>query len=238
MDKLNAIVLAGGNSKAFLLINGKPMVEYVIDALCDAKYIGNIIAVGEVDKLKPLLGRRVTRYIQGGDTLIESVKRGIKPLNGLGHVLIITSDIPMIKAHIIDDFIESCMEKPLDIHYPIVERRVNEKSFPGVRRTYVKLKEGEFTGGNILYIAPSVIERCEIFISQVIANRKRPLKIGRLLGYKFLILLLLGQMRISMIERRLYDLLGIRGRAHISYYGEIVNDVDNISDIQLITRFF
>lgn len=237
MNRLNALVLAGGDDKAFLTIGGRPMVEYVIDALCESKYIGNIAIVGDIDRLKSLFGARITYYIQGGNNLLESVERGIEPFILDRHVIVITSDIPMIRADIIDQFIEECQLSFSDLYYPIVEKDINDRQFPGIKRTYVKLREGRFTGGNILCLNPAILERCEGFAREVLNNRKVPWKIGKMLGYKFLSLLLCGQMTIPLIEQRLYDLLGIKGKAIISCHGEIANDLDKSCDIEIISKF-
>lgn len=237
MDKLNALVLAGGDDKAFLSIGGRSMVEYVLDAIWQAKHIGNIAIVGDVDRLKSLFGEKITHYIQGGNNLLESVERGIEPFMLDEHVIVITSDIPLIRADIIDQFIDECQLSSIDLYYPIVEKSINDKQFPGIKRTYVKLREGKFTGGNILCLNPAILEQCENFAREVLDNRKVPWKIGKILGYKFLTLLLCGQMTIPLIEQRVYDLLGIEGRAIISSYGEIANDLDNPCDIEIISKF-
>lgn len=238
MNVLNALVLAGGDERAFISIGGRCMVEHVVDALWEAEHIGDIAIVGDKAKLKPLLGNKITHYIQGGNNLFESVDRGIEPFALDRHVIIITSDIPLIKPCIIDEFVAKCRLDHLDLYYPIVEKTINDKQFPGIKRTYVKLKEGRFTGGNILCLNPVILGKCQSFARELLDNRKMPWRIGRMLGYKFLTLLLVGQITISSVEERLYELLGIKCKAIISSHGEIVNDLDKVSDAEIISKFF
>jgi molybdopterin-guanine dinucleotide biosynthesis protein A len=248
MSLINAIILAGDSkkglvqegveNKALLPINGKPMVEYVVDALRNSHLIGKISITGPVDLLKGHLGDKVDFYMESKESMFDNIKEGMKPFADDKAVLLVTSDIPMITGTMITDFIQRCIRQGGDFCYPIVEKRLNEERFPGVERTYVRLKEGTYTGGNIIYFNPAVIERCEAFAQKVIEFRKQPLKTGRLLGLKFLVGLLLGLLTIPKVEERFCKLLDIQASAVITPYPEIGNDVDKPSDVEMVMQYF
>jgi GTP:adenosylcobinamide-phosphate guanylyltransferase len=248
MTRISAIVLAGDSRKVFikegvdnkslLSISGKPMVEYVIDALRDSPLINKISAVGPSDLLKKHLGDKVDYYMKERESLFENVKAGMEPFINDKAVLIVTSDIPMITGWMITDFIQRCVQQGGDFCYPIVEKRLNEERFPGAERTYVRLREGTYTGGNAIYLNPAVMESCEEFAKKIIAFRKQPLKTGRLLGVKFLVGLMLGMLTIPEVEERFCRLLDIQASAMIVPYPEISNDVDKPSDLEMVVRYF
>lgn len=238
MDRVNVLILAGGGDRVFSPINGKAMVEYVVDAVCDTKDIGDIAITGDVDRLKSYFGDRIDYYIQDGDSLFTSVERGLGPFLQDRHVIIVTADIPMIKSHMINEFIIECQSEYADLYYPIVEKGINAEKFSHMRRTYIKLEEGQYTGGNIVCINPRIIGRCKKFIYELMDNRKKPWKIGKMLGLRFLILLLAGKLTIPAIEQQIYETLNVKAKAIISCYGEIANDIDRVSDIELISKYF
>ncbi|HHT65371.1 MAG: NTP transferase domain-containing protein [Caldicoprobacterales bacterium] len=248
MTGINAVVLAGDSkrgsvqegvdNKSFLLINGKPMVEYVIDALRESSAINEISITGPSDLLKKHLGGKVDHYVEDRGSLFDNVKAGIAPFANDRAVLIVTSDIPMITGWMITDFIQRCMHQGGDFCYPIVEKRLNEERFPGVERTYVRLKDGTYTGGNVLFLNPAVIGPCEEFAKKVIAFRKQPLKTGRMLGVKFLAGLMLGILTVPKVEERFCKLLDLQASAIIVPYPEIGNDVDKPSDLDMVLEYF
>jgi GTP:adenosylcobinamide-phosphate guanylyltransferase len=244
---LNAIILAGDNedghsalegNKALMLIDDKPMIEYIIDALRAAPHVGKIAVVGPAEKLGPVIGDKVDYIIPQGSSMLENASRGIETFASDEHVLILTSDIPMITPEAIEDFIKRSEDVKADFCYPVVNKEINEKRFPGVKRTYVKLKDGTFTGGNIIYISPAVFKRCKDFAEKLIESRKEPIKTARLLGIGLLIKLVLGIGTIRQIEQRFGQILNITAKAIISDYPEIGNDVDKPDGIEMVIKYF
>ncbi|HHY81790.1 MAG TPA: NTP transferase domain-containing protein [Clostridiales bacterium] len=248
MTEINAVVLAGDSkkgavqegidNKSLLPINGKPMVEYVIDALRDSPLVDKISIIGPTLPLKEHLGDKVDYYIESRDSLFENVKAGLEPFANDKAVLVVTSDIPMITGEMVTDFIQKSMNLGCDFCYPIVEKQLNEKRFPGVERTYVRLKDGTYTGGNIIFLNPSVVGPCEEFARKLIEFRKQPWKTSRMLGLKFLVGLLLGSLSIPEVEERFCRLLDIKASAIVVSYPEIGNDVDKPSDVEMVKRYF
>jgi GTP:adenosylcobinamide-phosphate guanylyltransferase len=247
MDKINAVILAGGtkrdavwngvDNKAFLDVNGRWMVEYVVEALKMSEYIGEIAVVGPVEQLRSRLNEIIDHYLEDRGSLFDNINEGVTPFMRDEGVIMITSDIPMIDGYIVDDFIRRCGEKEgADLYYPIVEKHVNEFKYPGFERTYVKLKEGTFTGGNVVFINPRVVGPCEEAARKAISHRKSPWKICHMLGPKFLAMLLMGTLSIRMVEERLSQILQLRGTAVITPYPELANDVDKPTDLHAVIK--
>ncbi len=248
MNKINAVILAGDNkkeellegvtNKALMQIKGKPMVQFVVDALRDSGCIDKISIVGPVEELRAYLDGKVDYYCEGKDHLFDNVSAGMEPFSKDTAVLLVTSDIPMITGEMVADFVRRCHEVGADLCYPIIEKQLNEQHFPGVERTYVKLKEGTYTGGNIIYLNPQAFDRCAEFARKLIDYRKKPWKTGRLLGLKFLVGLFVGMLTIPDIEERFSELLDIRASAIVTPYPEIGNDVDKPSDVEMVSNYF
>ena len=239
---VNALILAGdrgeeGYSKALLKIKGRFMIEYLIDALKSSNTVKNIYVVGD-EVLREMIKNYYDGYILSNGEMLENIKKGIREIGDYDTpVLICTADIPLVSGEAIRDFVVECENKDIDVGYPIIDKSLNDEKYPDVKRTYVKLKEGTFTGGNIVYLNPKVIERATEKAAELIAYRKKPLKMGQVLGVTFLLRLALGVLTIEAVERKVCDMFDIRGRAILTKYPEIGNDVDKIEDIEFVNRY-
>jgi GTP:adenosylcobinamide-phosphate guanylyltransferase len=244
---MNAVILAGDNqadlarinvaNKALLSICGRPMIEYVVDALRCSSLVYGISIVGPVEPLKDCLGGRVDYYFEDTGSFFENLEAAMQPFKTDKRVIIVSSDIPMITGEVVDDFVNRCINTDADLCYPIVEKSLNESLFPGFKRTYVRLKEGTFTGGNIFYINPAIFERCREFAALLVEYRKTPWKTARILGLDLLTLLTLGRLSISKVEKRFFEILGIKAVAIISPFPQLANDVDKPSDIEMVEKY-
>lgn len=247
---MNVIVLAGEKkdnnpnnlseekiNKAFYRIRNKYMIEYVIETLRNAKYIDKIAVVGPKEKLEPVIGSIVDHIAEGTDSIVSNIFLGLEFFPDEKEMLIVTSDIPMITVEAIEDFIDRSRLQNVDLCYSIVDKKVNDEKYPGVRRTYARLWEGQFTGGNVFYFNPEIKDRCRDFVDKMLEYRKSPAKMAGMLGFVFIIKLALGILTINAVQKKCEKLLGIRCAAVISPYPEIGNDVDRISDLELIEKY-
>lgn len=243
---LDVLVLAGASNcgklaecsessyEAFIEINGRPMLEYVLSALRSSQHIERICVVGPKQEIEVRFDVSDVDVLQMGDSLIENLTIGFKALEGSKSVLVCTSDIPLLTAEAIDDFIEKCQSDDVDVFYSIVSKDDVDKAYPGVKRTYVQVKEGMFTGGNIAILSPSVIYTYENMIKRVIELRKNPLGLARLLGFGCIVKFLTKSLSITDIEKRVEKMLLLRGKAVSSTYPGIGIDVDKPEDLDLM----
>ncbi|MBP2643920.1 MAG: cofC [Firmicutes bacterium] len=243
----DAIILAGGESnklsqpggfEALIDIGGKPMVTFVAEALAASEKVRRIFVLGPSKELAKCKFPGNAVVVEGGKTIVETIRRGIAELHHNDMTLIATADIPLLTAEAVNDFLGQCNNVSADLYYPIVRKEVNERRYPGVRRTYVRLKEGVYTGGNLFLINPAIVDVCAGMADKIIANRKHPLRLCRMLGWSFVARFLLGTLRLAEVEARVADLLGITGAVIQSPYPELGIDVDKPSDLELVRATF
>lgn len=240
---MKALILAGKQSdgplahlhpnKAMIRVHQKEMIRYVIDAVKATGLVDQIAVVGAREDLAPILPY-VDTVVEEGVDLADNVLRGTSIFGDEEEILVLTSDIPMITPEAIEDFVKQCSKVQADFYYPIVRREVNDKKYPGVKRTYVKIKDGSFTGGNIFLVKAKAVKTCIKRAKVFLSYRKAPWKMVRELGIGFALKFLLGTLTIAQLEERVSKLFGIRGKAVISEYPEIGTDVDKESDLQLV----
>lgn len=193
--------------------------------------------VGPVADLSPFFtGDRVS-IIEARGSIMENIKAGLLSSLDSTRVLLVTSDIPMLTTQAVNDFLELCGDMSGDLYYPIISKQVVESKFPTTRRTYVNLKEGVFTGGNIFLINPGVYKKCIENGQKIISLRKSPLGLCKLIGIGFVLKFLLRSLTIAEAEQKVSMLLGrIKGIVVTSRYPEVGVDVDKPTDLNLALR--
>lgn len=220
--------------EALIPIGSRTMVEYVVDALLSSCRVARIAVVGPQDELKNLFTDRRVTLVNAGAGLVENVERGLAHLSGARRVLLATCDIPLITTQAIEDFLDLCHDQEADLYYPIIPREVVEGRFSQVTRTYVTLKDGRYTGGNLFLINPEAIQKCISTGQQIVQARKSPLRLSRIIGFTFLLKFLLRRVTLEEAQEKVSRLLGVRGVVVVSGYPEVGVDVDKPSDLSLV----
>lgn len=229
-------VVSPESYEALIPLAGRPMVDFVVEALTDSSAVSRIVIVGP-EELSYLKGEKVTAIVPCGETLMDNLRRGLDALQAEGLVLLATADIPLLTTAAVDDFLAQAQQYPADFYYSIVEKGVGEAKYPEAKRTYVRLKEGTFTGGNLLLLNPRILEQGWEWAEEMYRLRKEPLKMCRQLGFGLLVRLILGQLTITSLEQRFEQLLGAKGKAIISSYPEVGIDVDKPADYELVLKY-
>ncbi|MCW3489119.1 nucleotidyltransferase family protein [Dethiobacter alkaliphilus] len=227
---------AGVNNKAFISINNQPMLGYVLEALKETPEIGRIAVVGPVADLTPFIEEYEILAVGQAGSIPENIRKGFEALQPRQHFLIVSADIPFLSVEAVTDFLAQCRPYNQDFYYPIVHRDDNEGRFPGVTRTYVTLRDGVFTGGNLFLVNPAGIAVALPRMERFLALRKSPLKLAGTLGPGFVLKLLLKKLTIAELEKRFSALFGLQGKAVISRFAEIGTDVDKPADLELAQR--
>ncbi|HEY3344785.1 MAG TPA: nucleotidyltransferase family protein [Anaerolineaceae bacterium] len=248
---MHAIVTAGGTPqpkeplyeetrggyKALLEIHGKPMIQWVLDALSGAQLIERIIVVGlpiytDLSCSKPM------QIIEDQGNMIANIKAGVDELfkthPSTQQVLAISSDIPTITSPMVDWMIQTVLESDDDVYYNVIERSVMERRFPNSRRTYTHLKELEVCGGDLNAIRASVATPENSLYARLIEARKNPIRQASILGFDTLLLLLLRQVSLEQAAVLVSKRLGINGRAILCPYPEMGMDVDKPHQLEMV----
>ncbi|HUW64971.1 MAG TPA: nucleotidyltransferase family protein [Spirochaetia bacterium] len=244
---IGALILAGSKNtgplstcsdepyEALIPVGGRPMIDYVSEALRDSGRIGRTVVVGPEKELREHVGGDVT-FVPPGQRVMAVLAEAMDRFDGVEKVLIATADIPLLTARAVTAFLDACGDMSRDIYYPVVSNRCIEERYPGNRRTYIPFREGVFTGGNVFLVNPAVMPRCVEKGQALVEARKNPLELSRLVGWTFLIRFLLHLVSLPEAEDRVTRLLGVSGRVLVVDYPEIGVDVDKPGDLALARR--
>lgn len=246
MKKYNLIILAGGenetwcnqygyNRKAFLPINGEPMLGRVIHAYRKSKYIDKIVVVGskELDQLAAM--KYVHKRLGEGGSFIQNLVKAVlyiktaiyKFRSKHNGYLISFCDAAYLNTEIIDETIENIdkHDPGLVIHY-VQKETLAKAGFPVENRSYMPVAGKKYTGSNIYYVKHfRVLVKVLKDIVTLRSYRKNPKLILRHIGCE--------DKDFPGISEVLSHKLGNKTRIFVSPYAEMGVDVDKPIDYEL-----
>ncbi|GJL77112.1 MAG: hypothetical protein NPINA01_01010 [Nitrospinaceae bacterium] len=192
--KFDAILVAGeGESsykvyhqhKAFLKINDRCIINYVVDALQKVNSIGEIYIVGLQDRLKEVVNgeemdfeylkpihffpQRSNLYENIWHTFLETIpgSEKVEDLKNSAYadkaVLIVPCDSPLLTSHEVEYFINHSDIENQDHVLGLTSRQNLEYFYPkdgkpGIKMSYLHLKENSYRINNLHLVKPIRIE--------------------------------------------------------------------------------
>lgn len=237
---MDVLILAGGRTspelraasgaefRADVPVHGRPMVEFVIDAV---RHLGRIVLVGGPE------GRHDCVRVEAGESFLGSLRNGLESV-ATEQFLLATSDLPFLTRESVDDLLRRSRPEAM-LNYPIVPIAACEQRFPGVKRTCLKLREGTFTGGNVALVHRDLMRTALPRMEQAYSARKKPLRLALMVGVGTLIRVIVGQaipgfLPLAALERSIGHMLGAPVHAVISQFAEIGADVDSAEQYQAL----
>jgi len=230
-----AIIEAGESEpeRAFIDINGHPMLQLVIDAVRSSDIASEMVVIGNASRLKEVFNLTDSQVLEQGSSMLENLFKGMEHFRSAPRVMQMTCDIPLLTAESLQHLAEEAGKFEADIYYPIIDVKHFDEKFEGGKRTTQTLKEGKFTGGNVFIFNPEVVIKNRAMLDQVIQSRKSPAKLVKLLGFSFVLKFALKQLDIKGLETKVSDILKAEMRAIITPYPEIGFDVDKPTDLTI-----
>jgi len=228
---------AKGDPKALIDVAGKPMVQWVLDALSGAQQVDNVIVIGLTAK-SGLTCSKPIHYISNQGRMLANIIAGVDKVLELNpsteYVLIVSSDIPAVQSAHIDWLIETAMQTQDDIYYGVCPQEVMETRFPDSHRTYTHLKDMQICGAdmNITHVRMAT-EHLDMW-EELIGNRKSPLRQAAAIGLDTLLLLAARRLTLADAVERVSKRLGIRGRAIVWEHAEPCMDVDKPHQLEIM----
>lgn len=252
---MNAIITAGGipkpddplygytqgASKALLDIAGKPMAQWVLDALQKSSKIHKIVVIGlsESDGLET--NDKVV-YIPNQGKMLANIVAGFKKVKEMDpsseRIIIASSDIPGLTTEMVEWLIGEVEKDPSDIHYGVVKKEVMEKRYPDSRRTWSVLKDMEICGADISVAHYTMATEHLDTWEELIGNRKSPFRQAAIIGFMTLILFLIKKLTLEDAVKRVSKSLKIKGKAVIWPWAEAGMDIDKPHQLELLRKDF
>lgn len=245
----DAVILAGGRApwlreaagtdiRCLAKIKNKRIIDYIVDALRESCRINRIMIAGPVYELsKAELPAGVELCAPAADMPTTSYAAA-QALGADKKILFVCDDIPLLHGAAVSDFLDQCEKYPEGhVYYPIVPKEICLADYPAAKRTYGRLADGVFTGGNIMLVDAKIIPVGLAKAKEIYARRKHPFDLCRWLGLGFILKLLFHSLTVADAEQRTSELLELNCKAIISNYAEVGMDVDKPADLKLVEKY-
>ena len=243
----DAVVLAGTGkpdalamqervfNKAFIKINNRYLISYILEALKEAPSLGQVTVVGPLKELGELAELGYTfKAVEEQDSMLGSLAAGLATQKEGRLLFVATGDIPLLTADVIERFLKLCAPFDHDFYYPVLTKKLCLEKYPQTERTYVRLKEGKVTGGNVALCNPRWFLENRSRLEMFIAYRKQPLKLLGLFPKTFIIKYIFNRLSVTDAEDFLSSLFAVKARAIFAEDAQIGIDVDKPADLALV----
>lgn len=243
--QLQGLILAGGEleeslkpyesvaTKGLLTFGtNKTQLQRVLDAMMGLgmEKVAVVASKAIPEEVKRIPG---VLWIEDKGSLLENVLAGLEALSS-PLVLISTVDLPFLKTEDLQGFLKDCGQKPATVWVSMLSKEVIEAEFPGAKRTFVKLVEGPHTSGNVFLVDRLALGRQAPLLRDLIALRKKPLRLAMRVGLSVLFKLIFGRLSVSGIERVARKLTGADVLAVSSKSASLGMDVDKPADFEIV----
>jgi len=229
-----------GGSKAMLDLAGKPMIQWVLDALSRSPKINHIVVIG-LAELGGITCPKPITFLPNQKDMLGNINTGLEALRrlqtGSEYALIAASDVPGVTTEMINWLVDNVQSSGVDLCYQVVTQQVMEEKFPTSRRTYTHVKDMTVCGGDINAIRVNVASNLTLMWEKLISARKNPLKQASILGFDILFGLLFRTATIDQLARMICKRLQVTGKVIESPHAEMGMDVDKPHQLEIMRNF-
>jgi GTP:adenosylcobinamide-phosphate guanylyltransferase len=226
----------GAPAKCLVTAGGVPMVARVVAALAASPRIGRILI--SADRLDLLQGmdwpaRRV-ELLPSEASLSASVAAGFAAAGA--PLLVTTADHALLDGPMIEHFLAAADHAACDVAVGLASAQVITAAYPETRRTYLRFRDGGYSGANLFLLRTPAAERGIAFWQRIERDRKAPWRLARAFGPLLLLAYLLRLATLAQAMRLASRRLGLDVAAIPMPMAESSIDVDKPADLDLVER--
>lgn len=232
--------LAPEQPKSLIDLAGRPMAQWVVDALTGAAQVERIVVLG-LGPEDGLSSPKIAGYVPDQGSMLDNGLAGVtwlrqRRVESPRHVLVCCADIPLLTSAMVEAFVMQCADPTQDVYYSVVSRTVMEQRFPGSGRSYLHFLEGDIAGGDLHIIAPQVAETHADLLAALVHGRKSAFREVRRLGAGFFAKFAARRLSFAEGEQQIAKKWGLRVRIFLNEHAEVAMDVDKPHQLELCQR--
>jgi len=231
---------AGVRSKCLAPVAGRAMVERVVEALAGLPDLDRILLLADpsagLERLAAIarelaagrLALRTPETSPSASVAAALAEAGEEPL------LVTTADHPLLDRPILEAFLDPALSSGAAVVVGLAPEAAVRVTAPSTRRTWWRFRDGRFSGANLFLLRGAAARPALAFWRRVEAERKRPWRIVRLMGFANLLLYLTGRLTLEQAMARASRMLGCPVTAVSIPIGAAAIDVDRPEDLVLV----
>ena len=229
-----------GGLKAMVDINGKPMVQWVLDALCASSDVDRVVVVGlppetSLDCACPL------HLLPDQGDMLSNIRMAVRECLRIdptsAYAILAAGDNPALRSEIVDWLTCQAQDYDQDIYVTLLERTTLEVEFPESRRNYTHLKNMQVCNGDLYCFRLEAAIQEKPLWESLVTSGKNPFRQASILGYDTLLFLTLRQLTLKDAEATINKRMGIKGRMILSPYAEIGMRIDKPAHLEFMREY-
>ena len=224
---------AGVSHKALLPVAGVPMLLRVVSALRASPPVGRLVVCIEApgDALSGLGGLEGVEVRAAADSPAASAAAALAEFGA--PLLVTTADHALLTPGMVGHFLRAAPPDAAAVA-ALARRETVLAAYPGTRRTWLRFRNGAFSGCNLFLLADAGgAARAVAFWRRAEGARKRPLAMARALGPLVVLRFALGRLALDEALDALGRRCGARLAAVEMPFADAAVDVDKPDDLAL-----
>lgn len=229
----------GVRHKSLATAGGVPLLVRVVEALRAVPRIGDILVSLDDPRLIESLPGLAALEANGRLRLLTSaagLSRSVA--DGFAHagapLLVTTADHALLERAMVEQVLTAAETARADVAAGLVAAGTITARYPETRRTYLRFRDGGYSGANLFALRTPVAERGIAFWERLERDRKQPWRLARALGPHLLLAYLLRLWTLEDAMGRVSARLGLKAVAVPIPIAEAAIDVDRPADLDLV----
>ncbi len=226
----------GVSHKALVDIHGIPMLQRIVSTLAASTSIDRIgVAIDDPSIIDTLEGSNLI-LVPVGKTPGASVLAGAAAIDTPYPLLVTTGDHPLLTPKMIDRFCADALATNADVVAGLASAAVILADQSETKRTFLKFRDGRFSGCNLFAILNSEGLKAPAFWSQIEHHRKTPWRLVSAFGIAALVLFALRRLTLEQAFDRAGQRFGARAAPVVLPWANAAIDVDKPTDLNLVRK--
>jgi len=227
--------------KALTPVSGRPMVLRVLDTLGKSQEVSTRTLVGpamtsiaENHELNELVSSKQVGWIAPQNNPSLSAFTALQSLPEDVPLLVTTADHALLTTAMVDHFCTAARNSGYDVVAGVARYDLIAEAFPDTLRTVTKLKDGGFCGCNMFAFLTPQARLAANFWRKVESERKKPLRVVKVIGWSAVFRYLLGQLTLDYALGQLSRKMNLKVGVVEMPFAEAAVDVDKVDDWLLV----
>ena len=233
---------AGQPHKAFVAVDGVPMLLRVVRTLLASQWIERIALSLEepaiaaaVPEIAALVAEDRVMLLRSDRTPSRSVLGALPAMDRPVPLLVATADHPLLTTAMVDHFCAAAAPGA-DITIALARGTLIRRAYPDAVRTFYRFAGEGYSGCNLFALRTPAAAKAVAFWARMEQHRKRPWRMISTIGPVTLVRFLLGRLTLDDALRRLSNVVGVTIAAVDMPFAEAAIDVDKPADLLLAEK--
>jgi GTP:adenosylcobinamide-phosphate guanylyltransferase len=227
---------AGVSHKALLPVDGTPMILHVIRALQACPAVHRIIVSTErTDILSSFVEAHTILIRPSATSPSRSVAASLLEFGA--PLLVTTADHALLTPEILQSFLSQAPDEA-DAAAGVARSDVIRAVYPNTRRTWLRMRDGDFSGCNLFLLRTLNASRAVDFWQRLEQQRKSPVAMARTIGLAALFRYAFKTLTMRAAVRLLGHRTGTKLAIVELLFADAAVDVDKAADLLLVDKTF